>query len=240
MTLIVARHIENDVYIIGDSKFTENIKSPRENPKSYIGGLKIIILTPGLCIAFAGNVEHARNAIQGIYDTEVNLFDKNCVIDHFLKHHNNSQSSGHPTDFIVAGICENEEKLSEFIKEVFKISDSHVSRENEATYIGDYDAFNSFQEACHKRNAKRNTPTLAIFKLGNTERPNFDYSHKAAAYGMQAVIDDTNISNVDGIYVTVISEENQFKYVQYTQVRGSPTAVNNLPFSPLTFGGAAE
>jgi hypothetical protein len=57
---------------------------------------------------------------------------------------------------------------------------------------------------------------------------------------MQAVIDNANVKTVDGIRTDVVSEDNQFKYVQYILVKGTPIALTKEVGSPISFGGVAE
>ncbi len=240
MSLIIARQIAGEIYIVGDTKFSVNESEGWPNARQYLGGLKVILLGPGLCIGFAGNIEIARNAIQKVYDKDVNLFDKNLAIEYFLEHHKTSIDRGDTTDFIVASIVERCDQPGMFEKELFRIADSNVYCENTTTHVGDIDAFHKFQEVSH--GAKRVIPihTFEISKLGSKERPDFDRSLTTAMNAMQHVIDDINIPSVDGIRTVVVSEEDRFRYVEYVQLKGNPIPVRSEPGSPLTFGGAAE
>lgn len=240
MTLVVARQIDNNIYIIADTKFSENIENIQSESEKYIGGLKVILLTLGLCVGFAGNVERARSAIQGIYDKEINLFDKNCVINYFLEQNIVSVNTGSPTDFIVAVILESNENPGAFINEIFKIANSQVSWQNEATHIGDVDAFNCFQNIYHNGALNNNSPIFEISKLASNASSDFNESLSIAMRAMQSVIDNTSVLDVDGIRTVVVSNEGQFKYHQYLQVKGTPTPVNDEPNAPVSFGAAAE
>ena len=239
MTLVVARQINNEVYLVADTKFTPTVESVISQSSMYIGGLKLIILSPGICIGFANNTKFARKAIEGIYDKNINIFDKNLLIDYFLNIHLLSVTEGGTVDFIIALILESEDNET-FTKEIFKIADSKVSWENTTTYIGDNEAFNCFQDISHKGLSNSNIPTFEITKLGKSERPDFDQSLSTALFAMQGVIDNPIILNVDGIRTVVISEEGQFKYAEYIQVKGVPIPVRSEPNSPLSFGGAPE
>lgn len=242
MTLLVARQVNNEIYIVADTKFDDGGNSTRSESKKYIGGLKVVLLTPGLCVGFAGNTEIARNAIQGLYDSSVNLFDKNQAIEHFLKQHVLSVTLGRAdeTEFVVAVIVECHERPGTFLKEIFRIADSKVYWDNETTHIGDRNAFGCFQEAFHNGSTNLNAPTVEMVRIGSEERPGFDQSLSAAMRAMQNVIDSANIPCVDGIRTVVISEENQFRYLEYIQIRGNLIPVRNTPSSPVSFGGAAE
>lgn len=218
MTLVVARQVNDEVYIVGDTKFTEVPGSILSESKKYIGGLKVVLLAPGICVGFSGNVEIARNAIQGVYDKGVNLFEKNHAIDYFFEHHRYSMEKDpdNATDFIIAVIVERNEKPGTFLKEIFRIADLKVSWENESTYIGSNDGFNSFQESFHHGSQhhgsqKSEATTFLIMRLGAIGRPGFDQSLSAARRAMQDVIDNPNMLNVDGYCTVVVSEENQFR-----------------------------
>ena len=240
MSLIIARQIAGEIYIVGDTKSSVIESKGWPSVRQYLGCLKVILLSPGLCVGFAGNIEIARNAIQGIYDKDVNLFDKNLAIEYFLEHHKASIDREDTTDFIIASIIEKRDQLGMFEKELFRIADSNVYWENTTTHIGDIDAFHKFQKVSHGITRVTPIPTFEISKLGNKERPDFDRSLTTAMNAMQHVIDDINIPSVDGIRTVVISEEDQFRYVEYVQLKGNPIPVRNEPGSPLTFGGAAE
>ena len=235
MTLVVARQINNEVYLVADTKFTPTVESVISQSSMYIGGLKLIILSPGICIGFANNTEFARKAIEGIYDKNINIFDKNLLIDYFLNIHLLSVTEGGTIDFIIALILESEDNET-FTKEIFKIADSKVSWENTTTYIGDNEAFNVFQDISHKRLSNSNIPT----KLGISKQPDFNQSLSSALFAIQSVIDNPLILNVDGIRTAVISEAGQFKYTEYILVKAVPIPVRSEPNSPLSFGGAPE
>lgn len=240
MTLVVARQINNEVYLLADTKYIPTIESATSSSHSYKGGLKLVILTPGLCVGFAGNTEFSRRAMEGIYDKEVNLFDKNQVIKYFLDFHLASQNDDNTTDFIIALILECDDKNGGYIKEIFKIANSKVNWENVTAYIGDSDAYSCFQEILHEGNKKLNVPTFEITSLGINERPAFNQSLSNAMHAMQGVIDNTNVLTVDGIRTVVISDKDQFRYVEYIQIRGIPIPVNNESNAPVSFGGVAE
>jgi hypothetical protein len=238
MTLVVARQIDSEVYIVGDTKFTDDAESETDQ---YVGGLKVVLLTPGLCVAFAGDVANAKKAIQGIYDKDVNLFDKNLLLEYFLKHHKDSQpDSSTETTFIVVVIVQFNEQPEQFLKEIFRISDSKIHWENETTHIGDSEAFNFFQKASHEGDFKSEVPNFEISRLGLKERPKFDASVSTAMRAMQSVINSQEIKSVDGYRTVVISENDQFRYIEYVQIQGKAVPIGRAPGSPVTFGGAPE
>ena len=174
--------------------------------------------------------------------SEVNLFDKNQAIEHFLQHHLASVRLGPKleTDFIIAAIVESDQEPGTFVKEMFRIAESKVHWENEACHIGGAHAFGRFQEAFHNGVPRRDVALFEVSRLGAAERPAFHQSLTVAMRAMQAVIDDPDISGVDGVRTVVISEDDQFRYVEYLQVQGHPVPVNNAPGAAVSFGGAPE
>ncbi|WP_395057799.1 hypothetical protein [Polaromonas sp.] len=238
MTLIVARQVDGDVYIVGDTKFSDAANSEKEQ---YIGGLKIVLLTPGLCVGFAGDVLAAREAIQGIYDQDINLFDKNLVLEYFLEHHRKSHpGSADETTFIVAVICEIDEQPGKHVTEIFRVANSKVSWEDQTSHIGESDAFNLFQKVSHTGITKSEVPVFEFSKTGSKPRPNFDASLTNTLRAMQAVIDDPATLRVDGYRTVVISEDGQFKYIEYIQIKGQVIPLGAQPGAPISFGGAPE
>ena len=240
MTLVVARQISNEVYLLADTKITPTIASAISSYISFNGGLKLVILAPWLCVGFANNTEYARKAIEGIYSKDINIFDNKQIINYFLNIHLASIEAGDSADFIVALINECKGIDGTSTKEVFKIADSKVSSENISTYIGDNAAFNCFQDISHNGRTDPYSPNFEISKLGKKERPEFDKSLCTAMIAMQGVIDNIDILVVDGIRTTVVSEENQFRYVEDHQIRGRPIPVRNELNAPVSFGAAAE
>jgi hypothetical protein len=246
MSLIVARYIDDEVFAVADTKFSIpaendsrlNSEGYRANQsKEYIGGLKIILLNPGLFVGFAGNVDFAKNAIEHIYDKGINLFDKNQMIDYFLDHHKKSTGE---TDFIVGVIVEKDGEADSFEKEIFKISNNQVIWEKHAAHIGDEEAFSKFQECFHNGKNNNSIPTFEICHLGDKEISGFHRNLTKSMAAMRSVIEDSQISAVDGVSTVVISEGNQFRYVEYVQVRGNPIPITNQPNSPISFGGASS
>ena len=57
---------------------------------------------------------------------------------------------------------------------------------------------------------------------------------------MQDVIDNPHFLTVDGYRTVVISDDDQFRYVEYVQLNGKATPIQNVAGSPVNFGGAAE
>lgn len=208
--------------MVGDTKFTPDISGGRDGQLHFIGGLKIVVLHPGVAVAFANNVRNAQQAIEGIHSRGVDLFNKNAVLDYFLDHHLRSQQRGPNAmvEFIAAF------ELDDQTSELFLIKDGIVEYVDTG-YIGSPIAYNSFR---HHQD-----------RLGATLR--IESSLAIAMHALDAVILDPNpaFQTVDGFTVGLRqSADEGFRYVQRIKVEGRPTPVRAGPMAPVTFGGAPE
>jgi hypothetical protein len=240
MTLVVARQIDGEVFLVADTKFTAPAHEGKSNAEQYIGGLKLVLLNPAVCVAFSGNIHFAQNAIQGIYRKNVDLFDKNALIDYFLSHHRLSRDMGADceVDFVLAFSLETPNGA--YLKELFSIKDGEVRWDNQATYVGDAKGFDLFQATFHRAQAVADGSVFELTRLGSTARPTFDGQLTSALRAMQVVIDDSSITLVDGLRTAVVSEGGRFRYLATLLLRGTPRPVRAEPNSPVTFGDAAS
>lgn len=220
VTLVVARRSEGRIYIVGDTKFTPEIAGGRSGQTQFIGGLKVILLHPGVAIAFAHNTESAKQAIEGIHSRGLNLFDKNTVLDYLLGHHQRSLQQGeHATvEFLVA--CE----LDCGTSELFVVKHGQI-KWVDAGYIGSTTAYNSFLH-------HENQHATAV----STTSPVF-----VAMQALDRVIRDPSpaLQFVDGFTIALRqSDDNGFAYVHRLTVEGWATPVRAGHMAPVTFGGA--
>ncbi len=222
MTLVVARRDEGRIYMVGDTKFAPDISGGRDGQRHFIGALKIVVLHPGLVVAFANNGPNAQQAIEGIHSRELDLFDNDAVLDYFLAHHRRSQRGGPGAmvEFMVAFALE--DRTSELL--LIKRGDVEYV---DAGYIGSTDAYDRF---LHLERQLANSAQLPS-SLG------------VAMQALTAVIRDPapTLQNVDGFTVGLReSVEEGFQYVQSVSLEGRPTPVRAEPVAPVTFGGAPE
>lgn len=207
--------------MVGDTRFTPEVSGGRDGQTQFIGGLKIVLLHPGVAVAFAHNTENARQAIEGIHSRGVNLFNKVDVLDYLLDHHRRSQQQGSNAmvEFIAAF------ELDSRNSELFLVKNGDVVWVD-AGYIGNTDAYASFLEHEHQLTvSKTPLPPIAI-----------------AIQALDAVIRDTapSLRNVDGFSVALRHSTNDgFVYVHSVRTEGRPSPVRPGPGAPVTFGGAA-
>ena len=224
MTLVVVRRNEGDerIYMVGDTKFTHAFPDGRDGQSDFIGGLKIVVLHPGVAIAFAHNTRNAQQAIEGIHSCGVNLFDKKAVLDYFLSHHLCSLDQG--DDAMVEFIAAFE--LNDQTSELFLVKNGEA-KYVDAGYIGSSIAYNRFLH--HEQQLAGSSPTPPF--LAN------------AMQALDAVIGDSNLAlrDVDGFVIGLRqSADEGFHYVQRVTVEGCPTPISTAPLAPVTFGGAPE
>jgi len=130
MTLIMARIVENNIYIESDSRITDP-KVVRQDP--LCGLLKSLIIHPFVCLSFAGIVFFAEKAIDTFFKGK--NWDIDSLLAMLLSVH---QESGNQTDFILASIMMRRPVL-------YKISEGVIEGSVNA-WIGDYKGFRFFQE----------------------------------------------------------------------------------------------
>lgn len=245
MTLVVARLINNEIFVVADTKFTipqeKKPLSSRRNvitqAEQYFGGLKVIILFPGLFVAFANEISFAKDAIEKIYDKKINLINKDQTIDYFFDRHCRSQ---YQTDFIIGFICSSDNNPENFEKEIVKISEGHIERGKNVVYIGDKDAFTKFQSYSLLKELKHPSPNFTLRRLGKESNPDFQQNLVNSIHAIDQVIRDLEIPTVDGVCTTLTSENDEFRYMESVEFFGKPIPIKKEPSSPVYFGGAAE
>ncbi|MCK5311852.1 MAG: hypothetical protein KAJ62_07075 [Desulfobacteraceae bacterium] len=134
MTLVVARIVEENIYIESDSKITDE-RLVRSDP--LCGLLKTLILHPFICVSFAGNVHFAELALKKFFDQRIG--DINILLSMLREINLESDNS---TDFIVATILGRVPRL-------FKVSDGTVTKDIEHAWIGDHEGFEIYQKETH-------------------------------------------------------------------------------------------
>lgn len=178
MSLIVAKKIGNDIHFYGDTKLTypenEHPNQPLAAPKE--GVIKICIINEQLCIAFAGEVDAAEQAI------------KYCRYRHDLTSHEIK-------DYLLT-IVQKQNNKTEFILgigfphfTIYEIKNS-VARESSSAWIGSQKGFNIFQEnALDKNNTSKKPDTIIcesldyVIKSGNVPEVNGFIVHAANESG---------------------------------------------------------
>ncbi len=136
MSLVVAGYENKSMVIVSDTKLTypnymhNSLKNHINSGTIEHGILKLVVVSEKICVAFAGEVEYAENAIK-----EINPDASIQYIQRVLEE--NHQKSAGKTDFI---LCSN---LGQQIIHVIKDGKIEVAGQ---AWIGDKIAFERFQE----------------------------------------------------------------------------------------------
>lgn len=132
MTLVVGRRSPHGLSILSDSRVTDP-HDPR--PKPLVGTLKVIVLDPKHCFAFAGAVPFAQDAVEVLFAAQRSAgVTTDLIVEHLLHVH---RESGQATDFLV-GSLEGDPRLT-------KIADGQAQSGLSAAWLGNQDAFAEYQ-----------------------------------------------------------------------------------------------
>lgn len=134
MTLVVARIVEDNIFIESDSKITDE-RLVKNNP--LCGLLKTFILHPFVSISFAGNIVFAELALKKVFEQKIE--DVNVLLTMLSDINIESRNT---TDFIVATIIGKIPKL-------YKVADGNVESNILNAWIGDVDGFQVYQKEYH-------------------------------------------------------------------------------------------
>lgn len=137
MSLIKAQQFGDNFRILSDTKITDSEQILRGVETNV---LKVVILRPDLCIGFAGLIGPASLGIEEldklIGAEEVNI---DRVLAYLLERH---LAAAKKTDFIVASLTPK--------SNLYKISEGKVESNLQTCWIGDHDAFSTYQEFFHQ------------------------------------------------------------------------------------------
>jgi hypothetical protein len=137
MSLVRAQQFGDNFKILSDTKISDSEQILRGVETNI---LKVVILRPDLCIGFAGLIGPASLGIEKmdklIGAEEVHI---DRVLDHLLQRH---LAAAKKTDFIVASLTPS--------SNLYKISEGKVESDLQNCWIGDHDAFSTYQEFFHQ------------------------------------------------------------------------------------------
>jgi hypothetical protein len=234
MSLIVAKKIENEIFLISDTKFTykepvTNLEKRYSKVDEYLGGLKTILLAPGMCVAYAGEVLYAKEAFESLLTQKINIFNKKSVIDYFLQHHNRSKGL---TDFLVIS--------NTGVLELFKIQDSNVGQSDFA-WIGDREAFKYLQGVLlgdiTDFEGEQGRGEFEIISLGDTSTQIVTNEISKYMDAFRKLL-NSDIQSVDGIRTLTRFDLTQSYYSEYVLMNGKLQKA--LKGNGLYFGDAPE
>lgn len=239
MSLIYAKKIsDSDIFFISDTKFSydefqTNNKKGYSKAEEYLGGLKTIIIHGGLVVAFAGEVAFAIEAIEGIYEKDIDLWDLPLVLEYFKYF---AVKSNMKTDFLVSAYKENGSVT------LHKIVGKAVSEEQVA-WIGDEDGFKELQK--HRlTNTKKEIETghSEVIILANPdERQTTEQTFNEISKIMPAflnVVNGKECKTVSGAITISCTSKIGFKYMEHHILTG-PTKPASSGNGGIYFGDAS-
>jgi len=224
MTLIIGRVDAGKMYIVGDTALTFN---HRENTNPFVEGcLKQYKVNDQLAVAFAGIREHFEYVLLDILQCK-NAQD---IISIAIE----TQVSGLDYELIVAD--SNYDKIH-FIKNAY-------ITESKAGYIGNSDAFNSYQKYFHNSQKlgflESEAGKAYIQMLQMPEPLDSEGLYPNIFQSLKKVIWDKSIPSVGGVIVPLCTHKGRFQYMAYADVVSDPINIDDFSEKPraIKFGTA--
>ena len=225
MTLVVAKKVDNNLIMVGDTKLTyEHID--RNRPSD--GTVKIIKLSQTIALAYAGNPDFAEDALKEIGAST----DISFVESVLLKHHVENNGA---TDFILAIGAES--------ATLTVIKNLEVN-ECENAWIGSASGFRSFQMSFlsyepAEKDASQGT-NIKITQLPETNNQLTRDTYSKMFIAMSKVVDNPDVPEVGGFVIPIVFENNEFRYPLYLQIFRNPIDISaevpNGGRSTVSFG----
>lgn len=188
MTLIYAKKIGRDIQINSDTKLSLNSKA-KLSIKDAI--LKSIVLSDTLTLSFSGSYIVACHLIKQIAGRQ-SPPSLSSLIKDILRI---EKSDLEETSFIITALRGSE-------SEIIRIREGVVEKGLSNAYIGDHDAFESYQKA--------------YYSLVNERKDEREWEHQRAAF--EHVIENQSISTVGGFNVMINTFNNGFQYTHRVEL----------------------
>lgn len=224
LSLIIAKKVNNNIYILGDTRLT---KYDKKEPVTK-GVIKSLIVNSQLCVSFAGRIDYAISAVKELLS--IKKYEEEYLIELFLKHHN---CSNRETDFIVA--------LGRPHIKIITIKDGNKTYGNNA-WIGDYDAFNKFQ-GYFTRQLNLTPLPQNVMNIQVNEMSHYDESEMYSKMfnSLNEVNNDVAIQYVGDFIAPIIYDQEGFHFADYTNIITHPLDFSLIPLgSAIPFGNVEQ
>lgn len=203
MTLIVAKHENDKIYCLGDSKITYK-NTDQANP--FLSGCLKQYLIDDMMVGFAGDVasiesdfhmyKEARDCSEIIKIAEKYQKDKYEVITADNK-----------------------------VEKVYTIKNS-ITQESTVGFIGDSDAFSEYQKAYHQNPPIIIDPNHAQINIMQLPEPVYKNDTYIRMYNaFKNVIQNATVKSVDGVIVTIAKHKGKLQYMMYCDIYSDDVAV---------------
>jgi len=211
MTLVVARKFDSEIRIVCDGK----ISYPDELNKGPLhGALKSVIIDNNNCICYAGSFNISIDAIRYLLNN--NISDYTLIKDYLLSVNikNNKQA-----DFVVGNTIGS--------MNLCKISNGKAEDIGSSTWIGDYKAFEKFQEYYHKKQIKEEIEEKLLI-----------YARMVSA--MAELVREGSCPSVGDFYIGIRSGPKGFNYLENANAFCVRQTISPNTLTAIRFGSAAE
>jgi hypothetical protein len=156
MTLVVLQKNNNVIHVAGDMKlkWSNSVSTPQN---IYNWRVKVVVLNEDLCLAWAGELKFAQDALIQIWNLSNKNFDK--INDILLKYNAISLDAGEETEFFLCSkngqICKTQGR------NCYNISDVGID------YIGDEDLFEKYILSKNRNEHDDERINISIFRLSD-------------------------------------------------------------------------
>jgi tetratricopeptide (TPR) repeat protein len=229
MTLIIAKIIDNSLFVVGDTKLSHPYI---EKNHPLDGVIKTVFISETRAVSYAVDVESAREALLSIHD----LTEKQDVIDQLSQV---NKESDHGTEFILTEIISTGPEIWEF--------KNGKVEESQSSWIGNHKAFSKFQQYFNKPESipQYDYRTTQFQVVGvpqvSSKKCTEEFSKVRAA--VKAVIEDHSIEDVGGFVISLIGEDNKFHYPSFIELYRRPVDVSSIKpgeAQAIDFGDATD
>lgn len=228
MTLIIAKASSTNMYILGDTALTSYNAQP--NNPVISGCLKQYIVSDSLAIAFSGEQSHWE-----LICTDLLACQRHQdLVD--ISH--KAQLDGLDFELLIAEVG---------LEEITFIKNSTISR-SPAGFIGNAHAFDAFQHYYHQEESENNLHSIfhadaafmQFIRLPEPVENNDVYSRTFDS--LKKVIQSQQYPDVDGLVVSLCSDNGRFRYINYADIISGPVNLNSLSEVPksIHFGTAED
>lgn len=222
MTLIVGRVKGDKTYILGDTALT--LYNPlRTNP--FVNGcLKQYLVTDKLAIAFAGEQADFERACMALLSARTGSEAVQIALD--------AQSQGLDFELLVG----------EAGAKTLRVVKNGSASETVAGFIGDPSAFAAFQKYYHDEELGfapvQSRVQIQILRLPEPILEDEIYERLYRA--LKDVIGDAQIPSVGGMVVSLCTDRQRFRYLNYADVTSDPLNITDFNETPkiIEFGTA--
>lgn len=222
MTLVVARHSGETMRMSSDLRVSDRaaIRSGYR-----VGALKVVALSPDLCVGFAGGVGEAIAALRALAGGDPASLELDQIHEALLKANRASQDE---TDFLVASTAP---------FHLARVSKGSVEPEPSSAWIGEPDAFEAYQIAYHSCEVG-----LALPREYENRREELEQAVRMNN-AMRAVIDDDPLPTVGEAVLGASSTPSEpgFRYSPSSVMAAShEQTIASGERTKLEFGNAAQ